>query len=59
MKRVLESETRTRSAHEVWLVEAVGFFVGFFGLVKTGRRREGSVDGEEGCIGGLRWAIVW
>lgn len=46
MKRVLELDTRTRSAHEVWPAEAVGFFVWCFGLDMAGRVGGGSVDVE-------------
>jgi hypothetical protein len=50
VKRVLESETRTRSAHEVWPALVEGFFVWFFGLDMAGSVGEGSVDVDGGWV---------
>ena len=43
MNRVLESDTRTRSAHGVEPAGTVGFFVGFFGFGMAGIFGEGKV----------------
>jgi hypothetical protein len=57
----LESDTRTQSTHEVWPAEAIGFFVGFFGLNMAGRVGEGNVDVERlgSWVEDLSWAIIW